>query len=150
MLAGFPWYKGLNGRNELSSLKTITVIGGGAFWTIAGKSRPNPARNSSRFLPTRRMEDSLALPTRRKSLERTLSHLSAAFVVLEKLTRKARSRREIGNERNRRSIGDGIVPGGWRRRKRKRVPIPQRSRCDSGDSQRNGSRCEHAEAVHHA
>src|SRR5262245_5133496 len=114
MLAGFPWYSGLNGRNEPSSLKTITVIGGGAFWTIAGKRRPNPARNSSRFLPTRRMADSPALPTRRKSFERTLSHLFAAYVVSEKLTRRAGIRRQIGNERNRRSIGDGIVPGGWK------------------------------------
>src|SRR5882672_3395979 len=78
MLAGFPSYSGLKGRNDESSLKTTTVIGDDDSRLIAGNNIEKPARNSSRLRPTRRICDSLAFPTRRKFLERTLNHLSAA------------------------------------------------------------------------
>src|SRR5215213_7767555 len=69
---------GLNGPYELSFLKTTTVVGTGVLNLIVGNSRVNTSRNCSSFRPTLRISLSPALPTRRKFLVRTLTHVSFA------------------------------------------------------------------------
>jgi len=59
-----PFARGMNGSNELLSLKTITTTGGALSWfSTPGLSWPMTSRNCSSFSATPRNSRSLAFPT---------------------------------------------------------------------------------------
>src|SRR5437867_12880141 len=72
----------LNGLYELSLLKTTTVVGTGEVKFILGRIIVKTLRNCSSRLATCLISFSLALPTRKKFVERMLVQLSLAFAVV--------------------------------------------------------------------
>src|SRR5262245_11260432 len=81
----------MNGRYDLRSLKTITLIGTGELRLALGKMREKTSRNCSILAATLRMSFSLALPVRKKCLDFTLVHASLAATGESSLMLKERS-----------------------------------------------------------
>src|SRR5262245_44382574 len=80
----------MNGRYDLRSLKTITLIGTGELRLALGKMSEKTSRNCSSLAATLRMSFSPALPVRKKCLDFTPVHVSLAATGESSLTSKER------------------------------------------------------------